>query len=168
MEYPDAPRENDPLGSSLSVEDLGDGQRRFIQVQRVAKRVVFLLIRLSTDAGIWLSLVSYRISSSPSLQPAQQWLAKAGCGRPWTRQQPEQRRPMCLFQKSRSAASLLETAIELRFPQSRAYADVYARILQRSLNGLYSEVTHISWFRNATCLRIGACFVSRICMRADA
>ena len=43
MEYPDAPRENDPLGSSLRVEDLGGRQRRLIQVQRVAKAVVFLL-----------------------------------------------------------------------------------------------------------------------------
>ena len=43
LAYPDAPRENDPLGSSVRVEDRGDRQRRLIQVQRVAKRVVFLL-----------------------------------------------------------------------------------------------------------------------------
>ena len=43
MAYPDAPRENDPLGSSVRVEDQGDRQRRLIQVQRVAKCVVFLL-----------------------------------------------------------------------------------------------------------------------------
>ena len=85
-------------------------------------------LRLYRDAGIIVSLVCYRISSSPSLQPAQQWAKKVGCGRPWTREHPTHRRPTCVFQYARSAESVWGAAIA-RIPQGRANADVYAHIL---------------------------------------
>ena len=42
MADPDAPRENDPLRSSLRVGNRRDGQRGTVEVEHVAKAVVLL------------------------------------------------------------------------------------------------------------------------------
>ena len=52
MAYPDAPRENDALGACDGVHDAGDRQNSLVQVQRVAKRVVVLRIRIYREAGM--------------------------------------------------------------------------------------------------------------------